>query len=183
MAVGRGAFGIPYWMQNAAADFQSKERGLSMENTNEMFLEFDSRSLNEGFVRVAVAAFATQLNPTLEEVADLKTAVSEAVTNAIIHAYGGQAEKIRVNCRVREREREMEVEVVDHGVGIRDVPKAMEPMYTTKPELDRSGMGFAFMEAFMDELQVRSEPGVGTTVWMKKKFGCQSGQSDLSGEA
>ncbi len=77
----------------------------------------------------------------------------------------------------------MEVEVVDHGVGIRDVPKAMEPMYTTKPELDRSGMGFAFMEAFMDELQVRSEPGVGTTVWMKKKFGCQSGQSDLSGEA
>ncbi len=183
MAVGRGAFGIPEWMPNAAADFQSKERGLSMENTNEMFLEFDSRSLNEGFVRVAVAAFATQLNPTLEEVADLKTAVSEAVTNAIIHAYGGQAEKIRVNCRVREREREMEVEVVDHGVGIRDVPKAMEPMYTTKPELDRSGMGFAFMEAFMDELQVRSEPGVGTTVWMKKKFGCQSGQSDLSGEA
>ena len=110
-----------------------------MENTNEMLLEFDSRSLNEGFVRVAVAAFATQLNPTLEEVADLKTAVSEAVTNAIIHAYGGQAEKIRVNCRVRERE--MEVEVVDHGVGIRDVPKAMEPMYTTKPELDRSGTG------------------------------------------
>ncbi|HCT90706.1 MAG TPA: anti-sigma F factor [Lachnospiraceae bacterium] len=152
-----------------------------MENTNEMSLEFDSRSLNEGFARVAVAAFATQLNPTLEEVADLKTAVSEAVTNAIIHAYGKKVEKIRINCCVRERE--MEVEVVDHGVGIRDVPKAMEPMYTTKPELDRSGMGFAFMEAFMDELQVRSEPGVGTTVWMKKKFGGRSGQRDLSGDA
>ena len=181
MAVGRGAIVNPAMMPKSAAVFKSKEKGLNIEKTKSKCLEFDSRSLNEGFVRVAVAAFATQLNPTLEEVADLKTAVSEAVTNAIIHAYGGQAEKIRVNCRVRERE--MEVEVVDHGVGIRDVPKAMEPMYTTKPELDRSGMGFAFMEAFMDELQVRSEPGVGTTVWMKKKFGCQSGQSDLSGEA
>lgn len=151
-----------------------------MENTNEMSLEFDSRSSNEGFVRVAVAAFATQLNPTLEEVADLKTAVSEAVTNAVIHAYGGNVEKIRIGCRVRERE--MEVEVTDHGVGIPDVPKAMEPMYTTKPELDRSGMGFAFMEAFMDELRVESEPGTGTTVWMKKKFGRQYGQEDLPGD-
>lgn len=155
-------------------ELSKQRKGIIMENTNEMSLEFDSRSLNEGFARVAVAAFATQLNPTLEEVADLKTAVSEAVTNAIIHAYGEQVEKIRIDCRVRERE--MEVEVTDHGVGIRDVAKAMEPLYTTKPELDRSGMGFAFMEAFMDELQVRSEPGTGTTVWMKKKFGCQPGR-------
>lgn len=144
-----------------------------MGNTNEMSLEFDSRSLNEGFVRVAVAAFATQLNPTLEEVADLKTAVSEAVTNAIIHAYEGQVQKIRIDCRVCGKE--MEVKVIDTGIGIADVAKAMEPMYTTKPELDRSGMGFAFMEAFMDELQVESEPGKGTCVRMTKKFGSPHG--------
>lgn len=168
MAIGQGA--APLKMpQN-----REQRKGIIMENTNEMSLEFDSRSLNEGFVRVAVAAFATQLNPTLEEVADLKTAVSEAVTNAIIHAYGKRVEKIRIQCRVRDRE--MEVEVIDHGVGIRDVKKAMEPMYTTKPELDRSGMGFAFMEAFMDEVRVKSEPGAGTTVWMKKKIGCQPGR-------
>lgn len=140
-----------------------------MENTNEMVLEFDSRSQNEGFVRVAVAAFATQLNPTLEEVADLKTAVSEAVTNVVIHAYRGKTDKVRIECSVRGKE--MTVSVIDHGVGIENVEKAMEPLYTTRPELDRSGMGFSFMEAFMDELQVESEPGRGTTVRMKKKFG------------
>ena len=140
-----------------------------MENTNEMFLEFDSRSQNEGFVRVAVAAFATQLNPTLEEVADLKTAVSEAVTNVVIHAYRGKPDKVRIECRVQGKE--MTVSVIDHGVGIENVETAMEPLYTTRPELDRSGMGFSFMEAFMDELQVESEPGRGTTVRMKKKFG------------
>ena len=176
MAVEGPAAARPETPQN-----REQRKGVIMENTNEMSLEFDSRSLNEGFVRVAVAAFATQLNPTLEEVADLKTAVSDAVTNAIIHAYEKQVEKIRIDCRVRGRE--MEVEIVDHGVGIPDVQKAMEPMYTTKPEMDRSGMGFAFMEAFMDELRVKSEPGVGTTVWMKKKFGCHSGQNDLSGDA
>ncbi len=140
-----------------------------MEDTNEMVLEFDSRSQNEGFVRVAVAAFATQLNPTLEEVADLKTAVSEAVTNVVIHAYRGKVDKVRIECRVHERA--MEVAVIDHGVGIADIKKAMEPLYTTRPELDRSGMGFAFMEAFMDELEVTSVPGEGTTVRMKKIFG------------
>lgn len=140
-----------------------------MEDTNEMVLEFDSRSQNEGFVRVAVAAFATQLNPTLEEVADLKTAVSEAVTNVVIHAYRGKVDKVRIECRVHERV--MEVAVIDHGVGIADIKKAMEPLYTTRPELDRSGMGFAFMEAFMDELEVTSVPGEGTTVRMKKIFG------------
>ena len=140
-----------------------------MENTNEMVLEFDSRSQNEGFVRGAVAAFATQLNPTLEEVADLKTAVSEAVTNVVIHAYRGKTDKVRIECSVRGKE--MTVSVIDHGVGIENVEKAMEPLYTTRPELDRSGMGFSFMEAFMDELQVESEPGRGTTVRMKKRFG------------
>lgn len=140
-----------------------------MEDTNEMVLEFDSRSQNEGFVRVAVAAFATQLNPTLEEVADLKTAVSEAVTNVVIHAYRGKVDKVRIECRVYDRT--MEVTVIDHGVGIADIAKAMEPLYTTRPELDRSGMGFAFMEAFMDELSVESSPGEGTIVRMKKIFG------------
>ncbi len=140
-----------------------------MEDTNEMALEFDSRSQNEGFVRVAVAAFATQLNPTLEEVADLKTAVSEAVTNVVIHAYREKTGKVRIECSVREKE--MTVTVIDYGVGIENIEKAMEPLYTTRPELDRSGMGFAFMEAFMDELEVESQPGQGTTVRMKKKFG------------
>lgn len=144
-----------------------------MEDTNEMVLEFDSRSQNEGFVRVAVAAFATQLNPTLEEVADLKTAVSEAVTNVVIHAYRKKTDKVRIECSVRGKE--MTVAVIDHGVGIENIEKAMEPLYTTRPELDRSGMGFAFMEAFMDELQVESEPGKGTVVRMKKRFG--GGQS------
>ena len=140
-----------------------------MEDTNEMALEFDSRSQNEGFVRVAVAAFATQLNPTLEEVADLKTAVSEAVTNVVIHAYREKTGKVRIECSVREKE--MTVTVIDYGVGIENIEKAMEPLYTTRPELDRSGMGFAFMEAFMDELEVESQPGQGTTVRMKKRFG------------
>ena len=140
-----------------------------MEDTNEMALEFDSRSQNEGFVRVAVAAFATQLNPTLEEVADLKTAVSEAVTNVVIHAYREKTGKVRIECSVRGKE--MTVTVIDYGVGIENIEKAMEPLYTTRPELDRSGMGFAFMEAFMDELEVESQPGQGTTVRMKKKFG------------
>lgn len=147
-----------------------------MEDTNEMALEFDSRSQNEGFVRVAVAAFATQLNPTLEEVADLKTAVSEAVTNVVIHAYQGKTDKVRIECRVQGKE--MTVTVIDHGVGIENVEKAMEPLYTTRPELDRSGMGFAFMEAFMDELVVESKHGQGTTVRMKKKFG--SGQNPFA---
>ncbi len=147
-----------------------------MENTNEMVLEFDSRSQNEGFVRVAVAAFATQLNPTLEEVADLKTAVSEAVTNVVIHAYREKTGKVRIECCVRGKE--MTVTVIDYGVGIENIEKAMEPLYTTRPELDRSGMGFAFMEAFMDELEVESRPGNGTIVRMKKKFGC--GQSPFA---
>lgn len=137
-----------------------------MENTNEMTIIFDSRPVNEGLARVTVAAFCTQLNPTLEEVADIKTAVSEAVTNCIIHGYEGKVHKIRLSCQLKGRE--LYVDVADEGVGIADVEKAMEPMFTTKPEKDRSGMGFTFMEAFMDDVSVESQVGKGTTVHMKK---------------
>ena len=136
------------------------------QNTNEMKLVFDSRPENEGLARVTVAAFCTQMNPTLEEVADLKTAVSEAVTNCIIHAYEGTVQKIEVCCRMQEET--LWVDVIDQGVGISDIPKAMEPLFTTKPEKDRSGMGFTFMEAFMDEVTVESQVGKGTIVHMKK---------------
>ena len=119
---------------------------------NEMTLAFDSISENEGFARVAVAAFVTQLNPTLEEVADIKTAVSEAVTNAIIHGYPGEVHKVVVRARLSEGMAEMWI--VDEGVGIPDVKKAMEPLYTSRPEQERSGMGFMFMEAFMDQVKV-----------------------------
>lgn len=137
-----------------------------MENTNKMTIVFESRPVNESLARVAVAAFSTQLNPTLEEVADLKTAVSEAVTNCIIHGYEGEIHKIWLTCRLKGQE--LFVDVKDEGVGIPDVKKAMEPLYTTKPEKDRSGMGFTFMEAFMDEISVESKVGEGTVVHMKK---------------
>ena len=140
-----------------------------MENTNEMKIVFDSRPENEGLARVAVAAFCTQLNPTVEEVSDLKTAVSEAVTNCIIHAYEGKVQKIEVRCRMQGRI--IWVDVIDKGIGIENISKAMEPMFTTKPEKDRSGMGFTFMEAFMDEVTVESQVGDGTTVHMKKTIG------------
>lgn len=146
-----------------------------MEFENKMELTFDSRSENEGFARVAVAAFMTQMNPILEEVSDVKTAVSEAVTNAVIHGYGyteeksGGEEQIRVRCGMRGRE--LYIEVSDDGVGIENVEQAMKPLFTTKPELERSGMGFAFMEAFMDEVTVTSKPGCGTCVKMKKTIG------------
>lgn len=140
-----------------------------MIHTNEMEIIMDSRSANEGFIRVAVAAFLTQLNPTVEEVADVKTAVSEAVTNSIIHGYENEVHKIRVYSRIKEHT--FYVEVEDYGAGIGDVKKAMEPMYTTKPELDRSGMGFSFMEAFMDQVTVQSETGKGTKVMMTKRIG------------
>lgn len=140
-----------------------------MKGTNEMEIRFDSRSENEGFARVAVASFMTQLNPTVEEVADVKTAVSEAVTNAIIHGYENEVHNITIRCRTQEKTLYLEVE--DQGRGIEDVEQAMEPLFTTKPELDRSGMGFSFMEAFMDDLEVISAPGKGTCVKMKKVIG------------
>ena len=140
-----------------------------MSGENEMKLEFDSRSCNEGFARVAVAAFMTQLNPTLEEVADVKTALSEAVTNAVIHGYEGAVKKITVECRISGQT--LFVEVKDGGKGIEDVARAMEPMFTTREDCDRSGMGFSFMEAFMDTLEVDSAPGQGTRVKMTKRIG------------
>ena len=140
-----------------------------MRNTNEMELVFDSISVNEGFARVAVAAFMTQLNPTLEEVADVKTAVSEAVTNAIIHGYEKEVKKIHIRCHLKEQV--IYIEVEDYGKGIENVKQAMEPLFTSKPELERSGMGFSFMEAFMDEISVESEPGKGTLVKMQREIG------------
>lgn len=140
-----------------------------MEYENRMKLEFDSRSANESFARVAVAAFLSQLNPTLEEVADVKTALSEAVTNCVVHAYEGKVEKILVECMIKGQE--LTILVEDRGCGIEDVHQAMEPLFTTKPDSERCGMGFAFMEAFMDSLEVESSPGKGTRVTMKKKIG------------
>lgn len=138
---------------------------------NEMTLAFDSISENEGFARVAVAAFVAQLNPTLEEVADIRTAVSEAVTNAIIHGYPDGVHTVVVRALLNGET--VELWITDEGVGMEDVKQAMEPLYTSRPELERSGMGFMFMEAFMDQVEVQSSPGVGTTVYMKKRI-CQS---------
>ena len=148
---------------------------------NEMYMTFDAVSENEAFARIAVAAFVSPLNPTMEEISDIKTAVSEAVTNAIIHGYdeeftqGSGAEgaaQVYMRCLIEEDV--LHVEVKDTGKGIEDIEKAMEPLFTTKPDLDRSGMGFSFMEAFMDDLEVISKPGVGTMVLMKKKLGTSS---------
>ena len=140
-----------------------------MDHTNEMQLIFDSRSSNESFARVTVAAFMTSLNPTVEEVSDVKTAVSEAVTNAIIHGYEGEVHNICIRCITKEQT--LFVEIEDFGKGIEDVEKAMEPLFTTKAEAERSGMGFSFMEAFMDSLEVESTPGKGTLVKMSKIIG------------
>lgn len=137
--------------------------------TNRMKVEFDSISANEAFARVTAAAFLAQLNPSVEEVADVKTAVSEAVTNAIIHGYQGEVHTITI-----EGELEgdlLTLRVRDEGVGIADIGQAMEPLYTSRPELERSGMGFLFMEAFMDEVLVESEPGKGTCVTLRKRIG------------
>lgn len=141
---------------------------------NQMVVEFDSISKNEGFARVVVAAFVTRLNPTLEEIADIKTAVSEAVTNSIIHGYENKDGRIRIETHIVEDT--VTIIVKDFGIGIENIEKAMEPMYTSKPELERSGMGFAFMEAFMDELFVESEQGKGTVVTMRKVIGKENKQ-------
>ena len=134
---------------------------------NHISLSFDAISENEAFARMTVAFFMAQLNPTIDQVEDVKTAVSEAVTNAIIHGYESEVHKIRLECKIENRS--ISIKVTDWGKGMENIQKAMEPLYTTKPERDRSGMGFAFMEACMDELQVESKPGEGTTVFMKKR--------------
>lgn len=137
--------------------------------SNQMTVEFDSISKNESFARVVVAAFVARLNPTMDEIADIKTAVSEAVTNSIIHGYENKDGRIRIETKIVDDI--VTVIVTDFGIGITDIKKAMEPMYTSKPELERSGMGFAFMEAFMDELFVESTPGKGTVITMRKMIG------------
>lgn len=147
-----------------------------MNNTNEMLVEFDAIGENEGFARVVVAAFISRLNPTLEELGDIKVAVSEAVTNAIIHGYEGTSGKIRIYAQLKGQE--LTVRILDFGKGIADIEKAMEPLFTTKPEEERSGMGFSFMEAFTDELKVDSKLGEGTTVTMVKVMGVQNGQDN-----
>ena len=136
--------------------------------TNQMILEFDSISANESFARVAVAAFVSQLNPTLEEIEDIKTAVSEAVTNSIIHGYEKKKGNVRVEARLDFIRNELNLIITDWGCGIENVPQAREPLFTTKPELERSGMGFVFMEVFMDGLEVESRPNQGTVVRMRK---------------
>lgn len=139
-----------------------------MINRTEITFEFDSSSENESLARTVVAAFLARLDPTIEELSDVKTAVSEAVTNAIIHGYDGTPGKVRIHSWIEDTT--IWIEVSDQGVGIPDVSRAMEPLYTTRPEMERSGMGFAFMEAFMDELNVETKVGEGTTIRMKKKI-------------
>ena len=139
-----------------------------MKTQNQVVLEFPSRSSNESFARTAAACFAAQLDPTLEEVNDIKTAVSEAVTNAIVHGYPDRIGTITLRLRILE-ENTLEILVRDKGVGIPDVAQARTPMFTTGSD-DRAGMGFTIMESFMDNLRVRSVPGKGTTVSMKKRI-------------
>ena len=141
---------------------------MKVKASNEVTLTFPSRSSNEGFARAAVAGFAAQMDPTLNELEDIKTAVSEAVTNAIVHAYPDSIGEVIVKVRICPGQM-LEVTVKDHGRGIPDVEKARQPMYTTGGE-ERSGMGFTIMESFMDRLVVRSTPGRGTTVVMRKRL-------------
>lgn len=150
---------------------EQERKNVGMPECETMELIMESRSENEEFARVVAAVFASRLDPTLEELDDIKTAVSEAVTNAVIHGYRGQEGKIYLSATAWEKERLLSVTVRDEGVGIRDVEQAMEPMFTTCPEDGRSGMGFSFMEAFMDRVEVVSAPGKGTSVTMKKKIG------------
>ena len=136
---------------------------------HDVFLYIRALSENESLARTVISAFVARLDPTLEELADIKTAVSEAVTNAIIHGYEKNPGMVRMAAKIEDNV--VSVEISDTGAGIENLEKAMEPMYTTKPELDRSGMGFAFMEAFMDEVTVESQVGYGTVVHMKKTIG------------
>ena len=145
-----------------------------MKVENQVTLEFPSRSANEGFARTAAACFAAQLDPTLEEVNDVKTAVSEAVTNAIVHAYPNTIGKVVVKLRIKE-DHSLDSVVKDWGVGIEDIDKARTPLFTTGSE-ERSGMGFTIMESFMDTLKVRSAPGKGTTVTMSRKIARRAGR-------
>ena len=153
---------------------------LNKSKENTMTLEFDAKSENESLARIAVASFLTEIDPTIEEINDIKTAVSEAVTNSIVHGYNEGPGKITLKCKLVCNQYEKQdtytvssfitIEIKDLGVGITNIEKAREPLFTTKPEFERSGMGFMFMEMFMNKVDVISEPGKGTTVIMEKKL-------------
>ena len=143
---------------------------------NEMKLEFVSKGSNEAFARITVAAFASQLDPTIEELADIKTAVSEAVTNCIIHAYENRHGIIKINAKLKDNQ--IIIQISDNGKGIENVDIAKEPLYTTKPNLERSGMGFTIMESFMDSMKVESIVGLGTKVTLIKTIKKQEEQEE-----
>ena len=148
---------------------------------NEMKLEFSSKTSNEAFARIAVAAFVSQLDPTIDELSDIKTAVSEAVTNSIIHGYGEDSDGI-VKIEAKIFLNTVQIEISDNGKGIEDVEMAMRPLYTSKPDLERSGMGFTIMESFMDEIKVESALGLGTKVFLKKKITPKTNEEDLKND-
>ena len=143
---------------------------------NEMKLEFISKATNESFARITVAAFASQLDPTIEELADIKTAVSEAVTNSIIHAYENRQGIIKIDAKLKDNK--IIIQISDNGKGIENVDIAKEPLYTTKPNLERSGMGFTIMESFMDSMKVESIVGLGTKVTLIKTIKKQEEQEE-----
>ena len=147
---------------------QLKLWGGIIVSSNQIFLELDARSENTALARVVTAAFIAPLDPTVEEVSEIKTAVSEAVTNAIIHGYEEQEGVVEIICKLFGNS--IELEISDQGKGIEDIKKARELLYTSKPEMERSGMGFTIMESFMDEIQIQSELDKGTTIHMKKTF-------------
>jgi stage II sporulation protein AB (anti-sigma F factor) len=136
---------------------------------NELTLTMSAKSQNESFARVVAAAFAAQLDPTIAELQDIKTAVSEAVTNAVIHGYEG-LEPGEITLSMKLRENEVYIEITDNGRGIADIEQAKQPLYTSRPDLERSGMGFTVMETFMDDIRIQSENGKGTTIIMKKNL-------------
>ena len=145
---------------------------------NSMTLSFSAVAQNEAFARMAVAAFIMPLDPTISEITDIKTAVSEAVTNAVIHGYGNNSEKnVVLLCSYENRS--VYIEITDYGVGIEDIKQARTPLYTSAPELERSGLGFTVMETFMDSVDVLSEKGMGTTVRMAKKLMDSDNKNDM----
>ncbi len=147
---------------------------------NEMKLEFSSKTCNEAFARIAVAAFVSQLDPTIDELSDIKTAVSEAVTNSIIHGYDDEDGIVKIEAKIYIDT--VQIEISDNGKGIEDVEMAMKPLYTSKPDLERSGMGFTIMESFMDEIKVESAIGFGTKVCMKKKISPKTGEENVEND-
>lgn len=147
---------------------------------NEMELSFISKSNNEAFARITVAAFAAQLDPTIEELADIKTAISEAVTNCIIHGYEDTEGTVKIRAKLRDNV--LEVEISDSGKGIEDIELARKPLYTTKGNLERSGMGFTIMESFMDEVEIQSVVGIGTKIVMKKAIKKEPKQEEIEEE-